>query len=107
MVTHCYVAKITAQGLTIVCLGCINWCMSKDAPFPTLQEVEELHIRAAYERTGGNATQAAKLLGIDRRTFYRRAHQIGLERPNRPVLLNAAWSDPKALRRRLADLEGK
>lgn len=41
-----------------------------------LAEVEREHIERTLEHTGGNKAQAAALLGIDRRTLYRRlAHQ--------------------------------
>lgn len=80
--------------------------MDQNAPFPTLQEIEESHIRAAVERCGGNMTQAAKLLGIDRRTLYRRAAEAGIK-PSRAVAMRRAWSDPEALKARLAELESK
>jgi transcriptional regulator of acetoin/glycerol metabolism len=47
--------------------------------FPTLKEVEIAHIRAAFEHAGGNVTHAAKLLGVNRRTLYRRAPEAGIE----------------------------
>ncbi|WP_018953413.1 sigma-54-dependent transcriptional regulator [Thioalkalivibrio sulfidiphilus] len=39
---------------------------------PTLAQVEERYIRHVLERVGGNKRQAARLLGIGRRTLYRR-----------------------------------
>ncbi len=38
----------------------------------TLQEVEKRHILRILEETGGNHTRAAEILGIDRRTLYRK-----------------------------------
>ncbi len=38
----------------------------------TLKEVERRHILRILEETGGNHARAAKILGIDRRTFYRK-----------------------------------
>ncbi len=38
----------------------------------TLEEVEQLHIRAVLEATGGNKTEAARLLGIERKTLARK-----------------------------------
>lgn len=80
--------------------------MDQNAPFPTLHEIEESHIRAAVERCAGNMTRAAKLLGIDRRTLYRRADAAGFK-PSRSVALRRAWNDPEALKTRLAELESK
>lgn len=36
---------------------------------PTLREIEADHIRAVLEKVGGNKTEAARLLGIDRKTL--------------------------------------
>ena len=38
----------------------------------TLAQVEERHIRAVLERTGGNRTRAAEALGISPSTLWRR-----------------------------------
>ena len=40
--------------------------------FPPLQVMERAHIQRALERTEGNKSQAARLLGIDRMTLYAR-----------------------------------
>ena len=45
-------------------------------PLPTLREMEELLIREAVRRTGGNRSQAADLLGIARQTIIRRIQQL-------------------------------
>jgi two-component system response regulator AtoC len=45
----------------------------------TLREVEELYIEEILSRTGGNKVRAARLLGIDRKTLYRRAERAGRE----------------------------
>ncbi len=39
----------------------------------TLHEIESRYTDLIMERTGGNKVQAAKILGIDRKTLYRRA----------------------------------
>jgi DNA-binding NtrC family response regulator len=39
----------------------------------TLRELEKLYIDQIMKRTGGNKVQAARILGIDRKTLYRRA----------------------------------
>lgn len=39
---------------------------------PTLADVEIAHIRSVLTHTGGNVIQSAVILGIDRKTLYRR-----------------------------------
>jgi DNA-binding NtrC family response regulator len=46
----------------------------------TLRELEELYIDRVLRLTGGNKVQAARILGINRRTLYRRGvHNAGSE----------------------------
>ena len=45
----------------------------------TLAEVEADHIRNVLASAGGNKTQAAEILGIDRKTLRKRIAQYGLE----------------------------
>lgn len=40
---------------------------------------EEARIRQALEAAGGNKSQAAKLLGVDRKTLYNKLHFYGIE----------------------------
>ena len=40
---------------------------------------EEEQIRRALATAGGNKSQAAKLLGIDRKTLYNKLHLYGIE----------------------------
>ncbi|HWQ34042.1 MAG TPA: sigma-54 dependent transcriptional regulator [Blastocatellia bacterium] len=56
---------------------------SKGAPEPvgegrTLEEVERRHILRILEETGGNHVRAAEILGIDRRTLYRKLEKYRL-----------------------------
>ncbi len=44
----------------------------------TLEELERLHIAAVLRRTGGNRSQAAKILGIERKSLYRKAERLGI-----------------------------
>jgi len=44
----------------------------------TLTEIERDAIRDALSRTGGNKTQAAKLLGIGLRTLHRKVKEFGV-----------------------------
>ncbi|MGM0858141.1 MAG: sigma-54-dependent transcriptional regulator [Pseudomonadota bacterium] len=45
---------------------------STAAPWPSLEEVEKRYIRKVLEATGGNKRRTAEVLGIARRTLYRR-----------------------------------
>ena len=44
----------------------------------TLRELERLHIEAILKRSGGNRTQAARVLGIERKSLYRKADRLGI-----------------------------
>lgn len=62
-----------------LCASCVgghecSGCGDKDIPtlIPTLLEVEENHVRRVLEIAGGNKSRAAEMLGIDRRTLYRK-----------------------------------
>ena len=46
------------------------------ASFLTLRELERQQIERALERTGGNVSKAAQLLGIDRRTLQRKQAEL-------------------------------
>ncbi len=41
-------------------------------PLDSLEVIERRYIRYVLERTGGNKTEAARVLGLDRKTLYRR-----------------------------------
>jgi two-component system response regulator AtoC len=43
-----------------------------EGPWPTLAEVEERYIEEVLEAVQGNMSQATEILGIDRRTLYRK-----------------------------------
>jgi len=45
----------------------------------TLEELERLHIAAVLARSGGNRTRAAQVLGIERKSLYRKARRLGIE----------------------------
>jgi len=49
------------------------------AELPTLDELEKRYVQRVLRETGGNKLQAAKILGIDRRTLYRMAERFGLD----------------------------
>ncbi len=50
----------------------------------SLEEVEQRHIANVLRFTGGNISQTARLLGIDRVTLYHKLKKYGLKRPPRP-----------------------
>jgi two-component system, NtrC family, response regulator AtoC len=49
-----------------------------DARLLTLEEVERAHILQVLDAVGGNKSQAARILGLDRKTLYRRLGSYGL-----------------------------
>ena len=48
------------------------------APLLSLEEVERGHILRVMEAVGGNKTQAARVLGLDRKTLYRKLEVYGI-----------------------------
>jgi DNA-binding NtrC family response regulator len=46
--------------------------------FPTLTKLEERYIRLIMEKTGGRKDKASQILGINRRTLYRKEREYGL-----------------------------
>ena len=45
---------------------------------PTLNELKRRYIRRVFDENGGNITQAAAVLGVDRRSLYRMLHRHGI-----------------------------
>ena len=45
----------------------------------TLEELERLHIQAVISRAGGNRTRAAQILGIERKSLYRKAQRLRID----------------------------
>jgi DNA-binding NtrC family response regulator len=50
----------------------------------TLDELERRHIEAVLRRCEGHRTRAAKILGIERKSLYRKAKRLGIELDARP-----------------------
>lgn len=50
---------------------------SDEARLPTLQDVENRYVRHVLESTNGNKRETARILGISRRTLYRRLEPEG------------------------------
>lgn len=49
-------------------------------PAGTLNDMEKAAIKAALDRSEGNLTQAARILGLTRQTLYRRMQKYDLEK---------------------------
>jgi DNA-binding NtrC family response regulator len=45
----------------------------------TLKDLEKEYIMRAMETVGGNKTEAAKILGVDRTTLYRKLEEYKLK----------------------------
>jgi transcriptional regulator with PAS, ATPase and Fis domain len=52
---------------------------TKRGPMPTLEQQEVEYIRWVLERSGGNRTRTANILGIDRVSLWRKIKKYGLE----------------------------
>ena len=48
-------------------------------PLGSLKDLESRHIQRVLEATGGNRVEAARILGIDRTTLYRKTKQNATE----------------------------
>lgn len=53
--------------------------------FPTIEQLEARYVRRVLEKTGGRKDQAAQILGIDRRTLYRKEREYGLVSADAPL----------------------
>src|ERR1017187_1795893 len=51
---------------------------SREDPVETLAEAEEEQIRRVLAATGGNKSRAAQILGIERKTLYRKLERMKL-----------------------------
>jgi DNA-binding NtrC family response regulator len=45
----------------------------------TLEQLERVYLKRVLQRTRGNKTLAAQILGLERRTVYRKVAELGLE----------------------------
>ena len=46
--------------------------------FPTVTQLEERYVRLVLQKTGGRKDKAAQILGMNRRTLYRKEREYGL-----------------------------
>ena len=51
---------------------------SREKPVETLADAEEEQIRRVLAATGGNKSKAAQILGIERKTLYRKLEKMKL-----------------------------
>ena len=51
---------------------------SRDRPAETLADAESEQIRRVLAATGGNKSRAAQILGIERKTLYRKLERMKL-----------------------------
>ena len=63
-------APAVLQALTVM--------ESRDKPVETLADAEEVQIRRVLAATGGNKSKAAQILGIERKTLYRKLDRMKL-----------------------------
>lgn len=66
---------ITEQSLPLELVGRMPES-SADSPFLPLKEVERQHILAVLQFSGGSRTRAAEILGIGRKTLYRKLQAL-------------------------------
>jgi DNA-binding NtrC family response regulator len=52
--------------------------------FVTLEETERRYVLRVLESVGGSRTEAARILGLDRTTLWRRLERYGVAKPNSP-----------------------
>ncbi len=62
--------------------------------FLTFEELEKRYMRFVLDKTGGKKEKAAQILGINRRTLYRKEREFGFVNPDSPDLeMNGDDSD--------------
>ena len=52
----------------------------KAGPLASLEDMEKRHVAAVLAHTGGNVSQSARILGIDRVTLYNKMKRYGIRR---------------------------
>ena len=73
-------AIVVAAG-PIIRASDLNLPVGGDAPEGSLESVERQHIARILEQTGGNVSQAARILDIDRVTLYNKIKKYRLREP--------------------------
>jgi DNA-binding protein Fis len=54
-------------------------CRKKDGKIPSLEDQEMAYIQWVLKEVGGNKTNAAQILGIDRVSLWRKLKKYGME----------------------------
>ena len=62
----------------------VDFVSSATRDFPTINQLEERYIKTILEKTAGRKDKAAQILGINRRTLYRKEREYGLVHPDSP-----------------------
>jgi two-component system NtrC family response regulator len=70
---------ITERGLPRELVEATRDAPPKDAPFFSLAEMEKGHIQRVLRYAGGNRAKAAEILGIGRKTLYRKLKSYAVE----------------------------
>jgi DNA-binding NtrC family response regulator len=76
-----------------------------DSPDLSLDELERKLIERALERTSGNQSKAAKLLGLTRRTLQYRVEKYNIRKPGEPPVLHAPRGSEQAQTHERKDAE--
>jgi len=69
----------TAVERVVLWLGDVS-----DVELIPLREVQRRYVLHVLELCGGNRTDAARVLGLDRKTLYRKLLRWGVSNPNHP-----------------------
>ena len=69
---------------------------SRPGELITLDEMERRYVRQVLDAVGGNKTHAARILGIDRRSLYRRLEEPRHERKEEPKRRASIVAPPRA-----------
>jgi two-component system, NtrC family, response regulator HydG len=80
-VTFTHFEEITVEDLpdkisSSVPTAASSWPDVDDENLPTMQEVETRYMERVLKATGGNKAQTARILGMDRRTLYRKLDRL-------------------------------
>ena len=52
---------------------------------PTLEEIEKRYFKFVLDKTGGRKEKAAQILGVNRRTLYRKEREYGFVHDTDPA----------------------
>jgi DNA-binding NtrC family response regulator len=80
---------VVAAG-QVIQVGDLGLPAREDAPprpgtLASLEEVEKRHVAAVLAYAGGNVSQSARILGIDRVTLYNKMRKYGIRRDGEPA----------------------